>query len=130
MTKKPDPIRRTLIIFGTIGMAIYLFFILTSGLPGIQNLNLSEISVYFLFLVFAAGYFYLWKNLAVSGILFSLFFIIQILLVIYVWEDGGLTLLLGIPVLFYGIIVMLFGIFRYNKKGLVNDAQSPGSEDS
>jgi hypothetical protein len=128
MATTPDPIRRTLIIFGSIGMAIYLFFILTSGLPGIHNLNFSEISVYLLFLVFAIAYFSLWKSLTVSGILFTLFFILQLILVIYVWEDGGLTLLLGIPVLFFGIVVTLFGLNRYNKKGFVNDAQGSNIE--
>jgi hypothetical protein len=70
----------------------------------------ADISIYLLFLVFALGFFFLWKNELISGIILVIWHGIQWLLVFFVWPDGGMTLILGLPIGIYGILLLAYGI--------------------
>jgi hypothetical protein len=108
--KSPVLVRNTLRILGTIASFLYVLFLIDEGVPLSKEASFADVSVYLLFLVFALGYYFLWKNELVSGLILVAWHGLQWLLVYWVWVDGGMTLILGFPLGLFGIIVLVYGI--------------------
>ena len=94
----------------SIAAVFYVLFLIAEGVPLVNNAGFADSSVYLLFLIFVISYIFLWKNEVLAGILLIIWHGIQWLLVFFVWIDGGLTLILGIPIGLLGIAVLIYGI--------------------
>lgn len=110
MKKSADLFRIILLVLGTIAAIGYILFFIGEGVTPLKEVTFEDISVYLLFAVFVLGYYFLWKNEIISGLLFIAWHVFQWCLVIWIWFDGGMTLLLGIPLGIYGIFVLIYGI--------------------
>ena len=110
--KSTNLFRTILRIFGTIAAFLYILFLIGEGIPLFNDPHFEGVSVYLLFLIFVLGFYYLWKNEVISGIILITWHVLQWLLVFLVWVDGGLTLILGIPIGFFGIAVLIFGLLK------------------
>jgi len=110
MKKNANMFRNILRIAGTIAAILYTLFLVGEGVSLTKGANFADISVYMLFLVFLLSYYFLWKNEFISGIIIIAWHLIQWVLVFWVWIDGGLTLVLGLPIGIFGIIVLIYGI--------------------
>ena len=109
--KKPADIFRTILrILETIAALLYLFFLIGEGVPLIKASSFADISVYLLFLLFGLGYYFLWKNELISGIILLTWYALEWILVFWVWVDGGLTLVLGLPIGLLAIISLIYGL--------------------
>ena len=113
MRKFDNLFRNILRILGTVSAILYILFLIDEGVPLYKEATFADISVYLLFLVFVLGYYFLWKNELVSGLLLITWYGLQWILVFYVWVDGGMTLILGLPI---GLIGIIFLIYEFSKK--------------
>ena len=110
LKRSADLFRTILRILGTIAAFLYVLFLIGEGVPLFKEVSFADISVYLLFLVFVLGYYFLWKNELISGLILIAWHGLQWILVYKVWVDGGMTLILGIPLGLFGIIVLIYGI--------------------
>jgi hypothetical protein len=114
MKKSADKSLSILKILITIAAVLYIIFLIFESVPLFNGSGFADISVYLLFILFAAGYYFVWKNELISGIILVAWHIFQWILVFWVWVDGGLTLVLGLPIGIMGIIVLVHGIRKAN----------------
>lgn len=109
MENKLTVFQKVLKILGTLALIGYVIFLIGEGIPPLDEITFASISVYILFLIFLAGYYTLWKSELIAGILFIAWHGIQWLLVFYVWTDGELTLIFGLPIGIMGIVLLIYG---------------------
>ena len=112
MGKSGNQPRRVFRAVGTVAAALYVAFLIGERAPLFRNADFASVSVYLLFLVFACGYGFLWKREIISGIILIVWYGLQWTLVLWVWADGGLTLILGTPIALLGIAVVVFSLVR------------------
>lgn len=110
MRKFANLFRNILRILGTVAAILYILFLIDEGVPLNKNATFADISVYLLFLLFALGYYFLWKNEIISGLILVSWHGMQWLLVYWIWVDGAMTLILGIPIGVFGLIVLIYGL--------------------
>ena len=110
--KSTNLIRNILRILGTIGAILYILFLIDEDVPLNKEATFADISVYLLFLVFVLGYYFLWKNELLSGLILIVWHGLQWILVYWIWVDGSMTLILGIPLGLFGFIVLIYGISK------------------
>lgn len=103
--------RNILRVLGTIASLFYILFLIDEGVPLIGAKSFADISVYLLFLLFVSGYYFLWKNALISGVILIVWHGIQWILVFWVWDQGEMTLILGLPIGMLGILVLIYGIW-------------------
>jgi hypothetical protein len=116
MNKSTKIFRNILRILGTVSAVLYIIFLFAEGVPLYKEATFADNSVYLLFLVFAVGYYFLWKNEFISGLILIAWHGLQWCLVFWVWVDGGMTLILGIPIGLLGIIILIYGIRTLSSK--------------
>jgi len=85
-------------------------FLVGEHVPLLKASTFADVSVYLLFSVFLIGYVLLWKNELISGILLIVWYGLQWVLVFWVWIDGELTLIFGLPIGIIGVLLLLYGI--------------------
>ena len=113
MKKSTNLLRNILRILGSITAILYILFLIDEGVPLFtEKVTFAEISVYLLFLVFILGYYFLWKNELISGLILIAWHGLQWFLVYWVWVDGSMTLILGIPLGLFGIIILMYGMSK------------------
>lgn len=112
MRKYNNLFRNILRVLGTISAILYILFLIGEGVPLNKEATFADISVYLLFLLFVLGYYLLWKNELISGLVLIAWHGVQWLLVYWVWVDGAMTLILGIPLGVFGLIVMIYGLMK------------------
>ena len=110
MKKSTKVYRNVLRILGSIAVICYILFLIGEKNPLFEEASFVDISVYLLFAVFLLGYILIWKNELISGILLIAWHGLQWCLVIWIWEDSGMTLILGFPIAVVGILVLIYGI--------------------
>ena len=110
MKKSTNLFRTVLRILVSIAAVFYIAFLVAEGVPLNKEATFADISVYLLFALFVLGYYFLWTNELVSGLILIAWHAIQWILVFWVWVDGGMTLILGIPIGILGIIILIYGI--------------------
>lgn len=109
--KKSAKIYRTVLrILGSLALLGYILFFIGEGVSVLNFSSFEYISVFLLFIVFLTGYFYLWKNELISGMIWILFYLLQWCLVLWVWYDGDLTIILSFPIFVLGILLLIYGI--------------------
>lgn len=115
MIKKENLTQNIFRILGTIALVFYLFFLIGEGIPLTNQMSFAETSVYLLFALFVVGYYFLWKNELISGLVIITWYALEWILVFWVWIDGALTLILGLPIALLGLILLIYGIRKRTK---------------
>ena len=110
MKKSTNLFRNILRVLGKIAAILYILFLIAEDVPLFEATTFADTSVYLLFVVFVLGYYFLWKNELISGIILITWHILQWVLVFWVCVDGALTLVLGIPLGLFGIVFLIYGI--------------------
>jgi len=70
--------------------------------------NLSQLCVILLFLFFVIGLVFSWFRERTAGYIFILWYILEVLAGSLIWDDAGMVLVLGFPLLPMGIFYLLF----------------------
>ena len=106
--------RIVLLVLGAVALAGYVLFVfdllnhwIRDGESFGQILAHTEI---YLFLFFVAGFVLLKKNELIAGIIWIVWHVLQWALVLWVWDDGEVTLLMGFPVFIIGILLVVYSI--------------------
>ncbi len=115
MKKPSEKFRNILRVLGVLAAAMYILFLICEQVPLFITRSFADMSVYLLFLVFVLGFFFLWKNELISGIILIIWHGIQWFLVFWVWPDGALTLFFGLPIGILGILLLVYGIRKKNE---------------
>ena len=108
--KKPAKKARTLRVLGIVALALYILFLIMERVPLGFRTPFAESSVYLLFLIFVLGFIFLWRNELVSGLILMVWHLLQWCLVLWVWPDGDMTLIFGLPIGVLGLLIFLFGL--------------------
>ncbi len=99
-----------LTIFGL----LYLLFIVGFSIDNYNLFNLEYIIVNLSFVLFLIGYYIVWKNEKVAGIIFIFWWVVMWCLALFIAEhDRGSSVAMGLPLFILGI---LFIISWYKKK--------------
>lgn len=116
--------RIILLSLATLAAALYILFIIEILTDHINmGLSTGEIltqSEYYLFLLFAVAYALVWRNMLTSGISLVVWHIIQWCLVLFVWDDGEVTLILGFPIALIGILLIIYSSLKNRRMKSVN----------
>lgn len=121
--KKPSKKARTVLrVLGIVAFALYILFLIGEGIPMVSGASFAETSVYLLFLIFVLGFIFLWKNELVSGLILMIWHVIQWCLVIWVWPDGDMTLIMGLPIGILGLFLFIHGLSK--RRSTVTGGQS------
>ena len=104
--------RIVLLVLATLALLFYMLFVFDLFGHWIENEEsfrqiIAKTELY-LALYFAIGYYFLWKNALASGILWISWHIFQWGLVLWVWEDGAMTLIFGFPIAILGILSLVY----------------------
>lgn len=110
MKKSAKSFRTTLRVLGIVAFALYVLFLIGERVPLGLQATFADTSVYLLFLVFVLGFVVLWKNELIAGIILIVWYGIQWCLVLWVWVDGGMTVILGFPIAVLGVLSLIYGI--------------------
>lgn len=76
--------------------------------PNMKESNFGITLVFVLFIWFLIGFVCLWKNEKIAGIVFVSWWIGLFLTAWLVWIYGNVTVILGLPILFLGIFLLLY----------------------
>ena len=109
------PAKKTRTVFRVLcicTLALYILFLIGERIPLGIGVPFAETSVYLLFLIFVVGFIFLWKNELVAGLILMVWHAIQWYLVFWVWPDGGMTLILGLPIGIFGLFVFIYGLSK------------------
>lgn len=118
MKNSRQSFRKVLRVVSVIGLLLYILFLIGERVP-LFGAGFADASVYLLFLVFLVGFAVFWKNELVSGLILIAWYGLQWVLVLWVWPDGGMTVILGFPIAVFGVIALVYGISeRRNSGGL------------
>ena len=111
--KKPTKLFRNILRgLSLVAVILYILFLVFEGVPLDPTGSFADLSVYLLFLVFLLGCLFLWKDEFVSGLILIAWYGIQWCLVLWVWVDGGMTLILGLPIAILGVLALIYGIAK------------------
>ena len=69
---------------------------------------LDQLCVILLFLFFLIGFVFSWFREKTAGYIFVLWYILEVLVGIFIWEDAGMVLVLGFPLLPMGIFYLVY----------------------
>ena len=109
-----NPLKLIIRTLQTVSAAFYLYFIVDFVIAPYDDDEtlLGNIMVYVLFSLFIAGYILVWKNFKISGIILISWYLILLALVEWVWQHGGMAIIIGAPIFILGIITFLYGLVR------------------
>ena len=103
------------IILTIYGLLYLLFIIDFISIDNYDPYNLENIVVNLSFVLFLVGYYMVWKNEGVAGIIFIFWWVVMWCLALFIAEhDRGSSVVMGLPLFILGI---LFIISWYRKKG-------------
>jgi len=76
--------------------------------PNMRESSFGIVMVFVLFIWFSIGYFYLWKNEKIAGLILTSWWIILFLTAWKVWVYGNVTVILGFPIFILGILLLIY----------------------
>lgn len=82
--------------------------------PTMRESNFGIFMVFVLFIWFAIGYYYLWKDEKIAGLFLTTWWIALFFTAWIVWLYGDVTVVLGFPVFILGILLLIYS-FKNNK---------------
>ncbi len=71
--------------------------------------------IYTLFIIFMIGYYFLWTNEKISGIIIMSWYGLMLIIGFFVWSDAGMVILLGFPVFIFGILLFIHSLRKTKK---------------
>jgi hypothetical protein len=71
-------------------------------------INLGQLCVILLFLFFVIGFVFSWFREKTAGYIFVLWYILEVLVGTFIWDDAGMVLVLGFPLLPMGIFYLVY----------------------
>lgn len=102
-------ILRTLL---TLSALFYLLIFIDEAFPPydptMRESDFGIVMVFILFIWFSIGYFYVWKNVKVAGIMLTSWWIGLFLTAWIVWDYGNVTVILGFPIFILGILLLIY----------------------
>ena len=108
--------RNILRIMATLAAILYTLIFIDEAFPpydlNMRESNFGIFMVFVLFLWFAAGYYYVWKDEKKAGILLTTWWLGLFLTAWLVWYYGNVTVVLGFPIFILGLLFLLYA----NKK--------------
>ncbi|MEE9461188.1 MAG: hypothetical protein V3V53_05115 [Bacteroidales bacterium] len=96
-----------LYILTLIFAVFYTFIFVDEAFPLPVN-NLDQLCVILLFLFFVIGFVFSWFREKTAGYIFILWYILEVLVGIFIWDDAGMVLVLGFPLLPIGIFYLVY----------------------
>jgi len=116
---KTDGFGIVLRVLVTIAAALYALIFIDEAFPpydpNMQESAFGIIMAFILFVWFAIGYYYLWKNEKRAGILLITWWLLLFLTAWLVWMYGNVTVVLGFPIFILGILLLIHAR-RVNRK--------------
>ncbi len=104
--------RNTLRTLTTIGAALYLMIFIDEAFPPyhpeMRESNFGILMVFVLFIWFAIGYFFVWKNERIAGVLLTTWWIMLFITAWLIWTYGNATVILGFPIFILGILLLVY----------------------
>lgn len=103
--------RNILRIIASLAAILYVLIFIDEAFPPYDpNMRESDFGIFMvfvLFLWFAAGYYYVWKDERKAGILLTTWWLGLFLTAWLVWYYGNATVILGFPVFILGIMFLV-----------------------
>ena len=97
----------------TISLICYLVIFVGEIIPPFSEPLFGIIMVYVLFFIFLIGYYFLWKNPRLSGIIVVFWYVLLLFLGFFVWTNAGMVIILGFPV---GVLGVLLIVYSYRNR--------------
>jgi hypothetical protein len=108
---KNDGFGIVLKVLATLAAAFYALIFIDEAFPpydpNMQESFFGIVMVFVLFIWFAIGYYYLWKNEKKAGIFFISWWLLLFLTAWLVWMYGNVTVVLGFPIFVLGILLFV-----------------------
>ena len=96
-----------LYVFTLIFAVFYTLIFIDEAFP-LQVKNIDQLCLILLFLFFVIGFVFSWFRERTAGYIFILWYILEILAGIFIWDDAGMVLVLGFPLLPMGIFYLVY----------------------
>ncbi|WP_242155923.1 hypothetical protein [Aestuariivivens sediminis] len=104
--------RNILRIVTSVAALFYFLIFVDEAFPpydsDMRESNFGIVMVFVLFLWFSIGYYYLWKNEKLAGLILASWWIGLFLTAWLVWEYGNVTVILGFPIFILGLLLLLY----------------------
>lgn len=104
--------RTILRILVSLAAVLYFFIFLDEAFPpydpNMRESDFGIVMVFVLFIWFAIGYYYLWKNEKIAGIFLTTWWIALFFTAWWVWLYGNVTVILGFPIFVLGILLLIY----------------------
>lgn len=104
--------RTILRVLLSIAAVLYILVFIDEALPpydpDMRESNLGIAMVFVLFIWFLFGFYFLWKNEKISGILFTTWWVALFLTAWFIWVYGNVTVILGFPIFILGILLLIY----------------------
>ena len=107
-------------ILTTLAAIIYAVIFIGEITPPFYESGFGVVIVYVLFAFFLLGYFYLWKNEKISGVILVIWYGLLWIAGVWIWTNAGMVLVLGIPILLLGALLLIRRYSRNIKKFFQN----------
>lgn len=104
--------RSILRILVSLAAILYILILIDEAFPpydpNMRESNLGIVMVFVLFIWFAIGYYYLWKDEKIAGIFLASWWIALFFTAWWVWLYGNVTVILGFPIFVLGILLLIY----------------------
>lgn len=104
--------RNILRILVTLAAIFYLLVFIDEAFPpydpDMKESNFGIAMVFVLFIWFFVGYYYLWKNEKIAGILLTTWWIGLFFTAWLIWVYGNVTVFMGFPIFILGILLLIY----------------------
>ena len=100
----------------TISFICYIMIFIEEIIPPFSEGFFGVFMIYTLFIIFMIGYYFLWTNEKISGIIIMSWYGLMLIIGFFVWSDAGMVILLGFPVFIFGIFLFIHSLRKTKKK--------------
>ncbi len=107
--------RPRLLYVSTIIFAVFYVIIFIDEAFPLPVIDLDQVCVILLFLFFVVGFVFSWFRERTAGYIFVLWYILEVLVGIFIWDDAGMVLVLGFPLLPMGIFYLVYARRKHRK---------------
>lgn len=115
--------RNILRVLTTLAALIYILIFIDEAFPpynpDMRESDFGIFMVFVLFIWFSIGYYFVWKNEKIAGILLTSWWIALFLTAWLIWVYGNVTVILGFPIFILGILLLIY--FIQQKKTLSSE---------
>jgi hypothetical protein len=106
---KPKRYRNILRGLGVTATLLYVAFLISETIPEFTGTTVEMVTTLALFVLFVGGFYYLWKDETLSGLMWMAWYAFLWVFVLWVWDVAGMTVIIGAPIFALGILLYLYG---------------------